>query len=100
CIRAGKASLPLSFPPAMRFATTRSISDCERTPTFFRNFRILILKFSAFMVHSFLVTCWSCEKDNAGFAQPTYPVRQRPCCHGSLYQRQLRVKRRTRNGPT
>src|SRR6187402_1632000 len=48
-MRAGKVSFPFSLPAAIAAATACSISDCERTPTVFKNLRMLMLKTSSFM---------------------------------------------------
>src|SRR5690349_5692639 len=48
-IFAGSFSLPFSLPASMASRTAFSISHCEVTPTFFRNFRKLVLKMSSFM---------------------------------------------------
>src|SRR3569623_1760659 len=51
-ILAGKFSFPLMFPSETARATAFSISFCELTPTIFRNFLMLRLKTSSFIVRS------------------------------------------------
>src|SRR5216684_1553055 len=67
---AGNRSLPLSLPSAKAWRTAFSISRWALTPSVLRNFRMLVLNTSSFMIASFTPLYLGTRRRSAAFAAP------------------------------